>query len=250
MKINVLLSPQSVDELYYSGKTTVVIDVLRASTTIVNMLRNGAKEVIPVATVEFAVKISGGMFGGLTLLGGERNTKKVEGFALGNSPLEYTAEVVAGKTIVFYTTNGSRAIVKAKFSENLFVCSYNNISAVASKLAELNKDIEIICAGRNNAFSLEDSCCAGKLISEILVLSENIELTDSALAVQALNKSFGKRIFKMLKESEHGKLLKENGFEADIKFCSKLNTTEAIPYLTGNTLKLLPVKQDQTIIES
>ncbi|PJB00214.1 MAG: 2-phosphosulfolactate phosphatase, partial [Ignavibacteria bacterium CG_4_9_14_3_um_filter_36_18] len=70
MKVNVLLSPLSVDELYFSGKTTVVIDVLRASTTIVNMLRNGAKEVIPVATVEFAVKISGGMFGGLTLLGG------------------------------------------------------------------------------------------------------------------------------------------------------------------------------------
>lgn len=250
MKINVLLSPLSVDELYFSGKTTVVIDVLRASTTIVNALQNGAKEIIPVATVEFAVKISGGMFGGLTLLGGERNTKKVEGFALGNSPLDYSAETVGGKTIVFYTTNGSKAITKAKFSENLFVCSYNNISAVASKIAELNKDIEILCAGRNNSFSLEDACCAGRLIALMSALNEDIELTDRARAAQVLNKSFGKSIFKMLKESEHGKLLMENGFEIDIKFCSRLNTTEAIPHLSGSTLKLLPVTQIQNIIES
>ena len=63
------------------------------------------------------------MFGGQTLLGGERNTKKIEGFALGNSPLEYTPEIVSGKTIILYTTNGSKAVVKAKFSENLYVCS-------------------------------------------------------------------------------------------------------------------------------
>ena len=92
MKINVLFSPVSADELSFTGKTTVVIDVLRASSTIVTALQNGAREVIPVATVEFAVKVSGGMFGGQTLLGGERNTKKIEGFALGNSPLEYTPD--------------------------------------------------------------------------------------------------------------------------------------------------------------
>ena len=86
MKLNVFLSPVIVDELYFTGKTTVVIDVLRATSTIATAINNGAKEVVPVASVEFAVKVSGGMFGGLTLLGGERNTKKIEGFALGNSP--------------------------------------------------------------------------------------------------------------------------------------------------------------------
>ena len=94
MKLNVLFSPVNADELSFANKTTVVIDVLRASSTIINALSNGAKEVIPVATVEFAVKVSGGMFGGQTLLGGERNTKKIEGFALGNSPLEYSKDVV------------------------------------------------------------------------------------------------------------------------------------------------------------
>ncbi len=167
MKINVLLSPVTTEELYFTGKTTVVIDVLRASSTIVTALQNGAKEVIPVASVEFAVKISGGMFGGQTLIGGERNTKKIEGFALGNSPLEYTPDIVSGKSIIIYTTNGSRAIVKAKFSEHLFVASFHNLSAVANQLLHIGNDIEILCSGRSNAFSMEDTICAGRLIAEI-----------------------------------------------------------------------------------
>src|SRR4030065_1751418 len=134
MKINVLFSPLGADELSFTGRTTVVIDVLRASSTIVAALSNGAREVVPVATVEFAVKVSGGMFGGQTLLGGERNTKKIEGFALGNSPFEYSKEIVEGKSIVFYTTNGTKSIVKAKYSENLYICSFLNISAVAKHL--------------------------------------------------------------------------------------------------------------------
>jgi len=239
MKINVLFSPISVDELSFTGKTTVVIDVLRASSTIVAALQNGAREVVPVATVEFAVKVSGGMFGGQTLLGGERNTRKIEGFALGNSPLEYTADIVGGKTIILYTTNGSKAIVKSKFSENLFVCSFLNIEAVANHLVKLDKDFEILCAGKNNNYSMEDTICAGKLITEITKLNNEVILSDSAKASVALNKAFGKSILKMLIETEHGKLLMENGFEEDLKYCSKLNYNPAIPYFSANVLKLL-----------
>lgn len=240
MKANVLLSPVGLDELYFTGKTTIVIDILRASSTIVTALQNGAKEIVPVASVEFAVKVSGGMFGGQTLLGGERNTKKIEGFALGNSPLEYSTEVVTGKSIIFYTTNGSKAIVKAKFSQNLFICSFMNLAAVAQKLVALDTDFEILCSGRNNLYSMEDTVCAGKIISEVLKLNENLVLTDAAKASVALSKSFGKNILKMMKESEHGKILIENGFGEDLKYCSKLSTSEVIPYYTGNVLKLLP----------
>ena len=154
MKINVLYSHNNYDELFFASKTSVVIDVLRASSTIVTALQNGAKEIIPVASVEFAVKISGGLFTGQTIICGERNTKKIEGFALGNSPLEFTEDKVAGKSIIFYTTNGSRAVVKAKFSENLFVTTYLNLSAVAKQLVEMDKDFEIICSGRGNTISL------------------------------------------------------------------------------------------------
>ena len=94
MRIDVHFTPYQTDELVLREKTVVVIDVLRASTTIVTALINGAKEIIPVATVESAVKISGNLFGDVILLGGERNGKMIEGFNLGNSPTEYSAEKV------------------------------------------------------------------------------------------------------------------------------------------------------------
>ncbi|BDQ04129.1 2-phosphosulfolactate phosphatase [Ignavibacterium sp.] len=239
MKVNVLFSPIVADELYFTGKTTVVIDVLRASSTIITALNNGAKEVVPVGTIEFAVKVSGGMFGGQTLLGGERNTKKIEGFALGNSPLEYEEKIVNGKSIVFYTTNGTKALTKAKFSENLFVCSFLNLSTVAKHLVSLKKNVEIICAGRNNFFSLEDTVCAGKLVSEILSLEPEVEINDSVAASLALNDKYGSDLLKMLNESDHGKLLLENGFEEDINYCSQLNIYNTIPYYVNGVLKLM-----------
>lgn len=239
MKIDVLFSPVQADELFFTGKTTVVIDVLRASSTIITALANGAKEVVPVGTVEFAVKVSGGIFGGQTLLGGERNTKKIEGFALGNSPSEYTKEIVSGKSIVFYSTNGSRAIVKAKYSANLFICSFNNLNALAEHLHKLNLDIIILCSGNNNLFSLEDSVCAGMLINELITTNKKVELTDSSTSAMTLFKTFGKNISKMLGETDHGRLLIENGFKDDLIACAELDNTEVIPFYSGNILKVL-----------
>ena len=239
MKIDVLYSPVQADELFFTGKTTVVIDVLRASSTIITALKNGAKEVVPVGTVEFAVKVSGGIFGGQTLLGGERNTKKIEGFALGNSPSEYTTEIVSGKSIVFYSTNGSRAIVKAKYSTNLFICSFNNLKALAKHIKKLNEDVVVLCAGNNNFFSLEDSVCAGMLTSELIAGNKTFELTDASTSALTLFKSFGKNIFKLLSETDHGQLLINNGFEDDLKSCSELDSTDVIPFYAGNVLKVL-----------
>jgi 2-phosphosulfolactate phosphatase len=239
MKIELLFSPVQADELFFTGKTTVVIDVLRASSTIIEALSNGAKEVVPVGTVEFAVKVSGGIFGGQTLLGGERNTKKIEGFALGNSPSEYTREIISGKAIVFYSTNGSRAIVKAKYSSNLFVCSFNNLSAVANHLKKLNEDVIILCSGNNNFMSLEDSVCAGMLVNKLVDIDKNLALTDSSIGAMTLFKSFGKNIPKFLSETDHGKILIENGFESDLKDCAELDSTEVIPYYSDNTIKVL-----------
>jgi 2-phosphosulfolactate phosphatase len=239
MKLDVLFSPVQADELFFTGKTTVVIDVLRASSTIITALTNGAKEIVPVGTVEFAVKVSGGIFGGQTLLGGERNTKKIEGFALGNSPSEYTTEIVNGKAIVFFSTNGSRAIVKAKYSANLFICSFNNLKTLAKHLRKLNEDVIILCAGNNNFFSLEDSVCAGMLISELMTGTKKAELTDASTSALTLFKSFGKNIFKMLSEADHGQLLIANGFEEDLKTCAELDSTDVIPFYSGNVLKVL-----------
>ena len=244
MRINVLFSPVNADELYFTNKTVVVIDVLRASSTIITALMNGAKEIVPVATVEFAVKVSGGMFGGKTLIGGERNTKKIDGFAIGNSPFEYSREVVENKYIVYYSTNGSKAIVKAKFAEELIVCSFNNLSAVSKHLLTLNKDVEILCAGNDNLFSLEDSVCAGKLIKKIKKKNKNLEVSDSGSAALALFDRFGEDIFSLLRNSEHGQKLLENGFEKDVKYCSESNISTCIPVMDGKILKPLEPEGD------
>lgn len=239
MKINVILSPANVEEINFTNKNTIVIDVLRATSTIVTALMNGAKEIIPVNSVEFAMKASTSMFGGQTLLAGERNTKKIDGFNLGNSPLEFTSENINGKAIILFTTNGSKAVVKAKYSKNLWIASFLNLSSISNHLIELNEDVEILCSGRNQVFSLEDTICAGKIILEMQNIKEDIELTDSSKAATTLAKSLGKNIKKMLMESEHGKILIENGFVDDIDYCAKLNLTDIIPFYNNNSIKAL-----------
>lgn len=239
MKINVLFSNIFLDELYFTGKTAVVIDVLRASTVITTALANGAREIVPVSTLDFAMKISSDAFKSQTLLCGERNTKMVEGFNLGNSPQEFKPEIVAGKSIILYTTNGSKSIVKAKFCENLFIGSFLNLPAIAKHLANLNLDFEIICAGTNGLFNLEDAVCAGMLIEEIKSISTDVDLSDSATASLILSKQTGKNLYDFLCKTEHGKLLIENGFIDDIAECSKYGVTDVIPYFVSGAIKRL-----------
>lgn len=238
MKIKTLLSPFNVDELYFSNKTSVVIDVLRASTTIVTALANGAKEIIPVNSIEFAMKVSGDTFSGQTLLGGERNSQKIDGFTLGNSPLEYTSEKVNGKSIILYTTNGSKAIVKAKYSSKLLISSFINAAAVGKELVSL-PEVVIVCSGNNGLFSFEDSTCAGDLINEIIELNENVELDDASKTCHLLFKKNKKRLKNMLKETEHGMKLLEAGFEDDIKYAAKKNIIDAVPCYSAGSIKLL-----------
>jgi 2-phosphosulfolactate phosphatase len=237
MKINVILCPSQVDELYFTGKVTVVIDVLRATSTIIEALNNGAKEVIPVNSFEFAVKASGNLFGGNTLLGGERNTKKIDSFNLGNSPLEYSRKVVQGKSIILFTTNGSKAIVKARFSDSLILSSFTNISSAANYLSHINKDVEILCSGRNEGFSIEDTICAGRIILELGKMIDGLVLSDPAKASVVLSNSYGNDIRKILYESEHGNILLTNGFENDIIYCSEVNAIKIIPIYHEGVIK-------------
>jgi len=239
MKINVLFSNLYLDELYFTGKTVVVIDVLRATSVIVTALANGAKEIIPVSTLDFAMKVSGDAFRSQTLLCGERNTKMVEGFNLGNSPLEYTPEVVTGKSIILYTTNGSKSIAKAKFAENLFIASFLNLKAIVKHLKKLKKDVDIVCAGTNGFFNMEDSICAGTIVSELKNLVEDLELSDSATASVTLSKFSAKSVINMMQKTEHGKLLIANGFAKDIEECAKMDIFNIIPYYVSGVLKKL-----------
>ncbi len=242
MKIHVLLSPLNADELYFSDKTTVVIDVLRATSTAIVALANGAREVIPVDKMEFATRVSGGQ----NLLGGERNSKKIEGFDLGNSPFEYTEDVVKDKAIIQYTTNGSKAVVRAKFSKNLFIASFLNVDAVVEKLASLGEDVQILCAGSGGMFSLEDTVCAGLIINTLSGKVKETEFSDSARASVILYEKFSDDIAGMLKNSEHGKELLEAGFEQDLDFIARINSYSIVPFYNHDSDSLKIEKENQT----
>lgn len=242
MKIDVRFDPFELDELELRGKNIVVIDVLRSSTTIAVALNNGAREIIPVESIENAVKISGSLFGDVTLRGGERNGKMIQGFNLGNSPLEYTESTVKGKSIIFCTTNGSVAMYKSRFAQNLAVGSFVNISKVIEFIKEIRQDFLLICAGRANAFSnfsLEDTVCAGMIVSALSAEKGlGMELTDSSLAAQALYKTYGRSLLKMMKSTDHGRYLVEIGFLEDIKIAAAVDSYPILPILNGNVIKL------------
>lgn len=230
--------PVNAEELSFTKKNTVVTDVLRATTTIVTALQNGAKEIIPVNSVEFAMQFSGNSFKGHTLLGGERNALKIEGFALGNSPIEYTEEIVKGKSIVLFTTNGSKAILKAKFSQNLFILSFLNMDSVADKIINLNEDIEILCSGNYGKFSFEDSACAGMLISLLMEKKDNIVMNDGSRVCKLIYDQNKNKLEKMLKSTEHGEKLIASGFIKDIEFAAKESIYNIVPYYNSGVIKI------------
>ncbi|MCI0450156.1 MAG: 2-phosphosulfolactate phosphatase [Chlorobi bacterium] len=225
-------------ELDLKDKNVVVVDVLRTSTTMITGLANGAKEIIPTDSIASAGMI-GRNSGSQALLCGERNAKMIEGFNLGNSIKEYSEENVKGKILVFNSTNGTPSLMKAKFSRNCVVLGFVNISRVAKYFLELKEDFIIMCAGRNGAFSLEDTVCAGMLVSLMLTRGAHnkIVLTDSSLGASKLYSSYKKDLLKMLQESEHGIFLTSIGFEDDLNECGKVDVYNLLPVLKNGVIK-------------
>ncbi|HEY6952890.1 MAG TPA: 2-phosphosulfolactate phosphatase [Bacteroidota bacterium] len=242
MKIDVTFSAVQLDELQLREKNIIVIDVLRSSTTIAVALHNGAREIIPVASIESAVKISGSLFGEVTLRGGERNGRIIDGFNLGNSPKEYSFSTVNGKSIIFCTTNGSVAMYKSRYARNLAIGSFVNVSAVVDYMKEIGNDFLIICAGRANAignFSLEDAVCAGMMLHKLdESKGAEIELSDAARASLLLYKYLGRSLPKLLKTCDHGQYLNEIGFAEDLKICGAVDSVPVLPVLSGTVIKL------------
>jgi 2-phosphosulfolactate phosphatase len=239
MQIDLLFTPGQTDDMALRDRTVVVIDVLRASTTIATALQNGAREIIPVTSVEAAVKISGNLFGEVILLGGERNGRMIEGFHLGNSPAEYTPDRVRGKSIIFSSTNGSRALVKARYARDVLVCGFINLSAVARLLAEFRRDCLVLCAGQDGMFAMEDAVCGGLLITQLTgALEHPPALSDAAQAAVHLAKSAGRNVPRMLRSSDHGNALAQMGFADDLTLCGTLDAVPVVPQLTGSVIRV------------
>jgi 2-phosphosulfolactate phosphatase len=239
MRIELSFTSHQADEAALRDKTVVAIDVLRASTTIITALHNGAREVIPVTTVESAVKLAGQLAGDIVLLGGERGGRMIQGFSLGNSPAEYTPDKVKGKSIVFSSTNGSQVLVNGRYAREMVVCGFVNMHVVVDFLRERPRDFTLACAGTNGAFSLDDAVCAGMVVHELgKDASLEITLSDGARAAESLYRSLGKNVLKLLQSTHHGMYLQEIGFEDDLKLCASVDSIPVLPMLDGNVIKL------------
>ncbi|HOJ45791.1 MAG TPA: 2-phosphosulfolactate phosphatase [Bacillota bacterium] len=235
MKVDVKLSPLAAEARTHLDATVIVVDVLRASTTIITALANGARNVVPVLTPDEAATLKLRYDSANVLLGGERGGVKIQGFDLGNSPLEYTEETVSGKTIVFTSTNGTEAIGKTTSAQTVLIGAYLNLEAVARFAVELGKDVIIMCAGNQGSFALEDAACAGAFCMAISRLT-SVEESDSARAARMIASSFD-TVIDTFHASAHGRNLVNLGFSEDLEYCARFNTTDVIPeYYNGHLI--------------
>ncbi|MFR5266299.1 2-phosphosulfolactate phosphatase [Clostridium sp.] len=228
MKIDVIVSADHIKEFLLKDKVIVIIDVLRATSVITTALYNGAKAVIPVLTVEEAFEKKKELLslGKEVILGGERQALKIEGFDFTNSPLEYKSEEVKDKSIIFSTTNGTRALNSCSGGEVVLIASLLNGQAIAKELIRLNKDIVIVNSGTNGEFSMDDFICGGYIISEV-VKEITCELTDISKVAKDFYEN-NKNLRIALKEAKHYEVLKALSLEEDIEYCLNQNIYDIV----------------------
>ncbi|MDC3072409.1 2-phosphosulfolactate phosphatase family protein [Prochlorococcus sp. AH-716-O10] len=211
----------------------VVIDVLRATTTISWALKNGADSIQVFSDLELLKNTAKNWDAKKRLMLAERGGKMIDGFDLGNSPLSVTEETVQGKRLFMSTTNGTKSLKKVQNVEYLFVMALPNRKAVAERIISLNKkNVLILGSGWEGSYSLEDSLAAGALA---LYIKENFNsevniLNDELQASLALWNVWKNDIQKCLKTATHGKRLTSLGdYEGDFKCCSELDCLDIVP---------------------
>lgn len=234
--LDVFSSAQAFQEEDLRGKTAVIVDVLRASSSIVNALQNGAKGVIPVEDMGAASKIAQNLDPSRYLLCGEKGGTKIEGYHLGNSPLEYTREEVEGKTLILNTTNGTQAITRSNLAKDILVASFLNLQPVVDTLRSLDGEIVIVCAGWRGRLSLEDMLCAGNIVHELVEGSLPDDARDGAKVAFGLFEKYGDQLEEVIKQSNHAVRLRDIVDSSDVTYCSQRNTHEVVPALKDGIL--------------
>jgi 2-phosphosulfolactate phosphatase len=232
VKLEVYMSPAEISPGDVQGRVVAVIDVLRASTTIAVAMSNGAKSVVPVETVDDAITRSKQFERSEVRLAGERKMQPIPGFDMGNSPLEFTPDVVNGQTIIISTTNGTKALASLQGARDIVVASYVNLTVVAAMLraaARADADISIVCAGTEGHFSLEDAACAGRYVRAIMKPEVSVTANDAACACALIDRKYGDNIAKIFKDSTHGQALAEAGFAGDLVACASVDSHPVVP---------------------
>jgi 2-phosphosulfolactate phosphatase len=231
-KLEVCISPALLHLYDTRGAVVVIIDIFRATSTITAALDNGAKCVIPVATVAECIELGRSTPNSITA--GERDGKIAEGLQHGNSPSEYPTEFISGKTLILTTTNGTRLLHMVKDATQIVIGSFLNLEVLCDHLLAQNKNVLLGCASWKDKFNLEDTLFAGAVVNRV---KHAFDINcDSARAADHLFKSSGGNFIEFLKDSSHYLRLSAYGLQADMTYCATPNVHPVVPYLRGSEI--------------
>ncbi len=229
----------------------MILDILRASSTITTALQAGAAAVIPCQEIEEALQVARQLSDATdseVLLGGERMGILIEGFQLDNSPARYTADVVAGKQIVFTTSNGTRALKRAIQADRILIGSFLNLAAVVNELSQCSGVIYLVCAGTDGAITGEDCLCAGAIaaglqgsVAHELTLDDATRMVVDYFQTQT-DKADG--LLSAMRASQGGRNLIQRGFEEDIQLCSARDRYTVLPEYSHKSGKIMSISAD------
>jgi len=256
--VNVHFLPSHVDASALAGSTVIVVDLLRASSTICQALASGATCVMPFLEIDETRQAADRFPRSEIVLGGERQGRIIEGFDLGNSPLEYTPDAVAGRRVLFTTTNGTRALDHARFAKRTLIGAALNRQAIARVVADADR-VDILCAGTNGALTDEDILAAGAIVHALIDPEQAAHATTllhdatdegarTALrqwqelleAARRSGRSAAAQLAEQMRDTPGGRNLLDIGMEADLAACAQLDTLGVVPELDRTTGEIRP----------
>ena len=240
MRVDVAVTPDGLDRAAVAVCTVLVIDVLRASTCIVTALANGCAGIVPVATPEEARARMAGLPG--ALVAGERRGEPLEGFDLGNSPLEFTPARVGGRAVIMTTSNGTRALLAARGAAAIGVAAFVNLGAAAAWALGARRDVLLLCSGERGARSLEDHVCAGLVAERLLAGEPRARATAAAEEAAAAARPYGKDVARLARDSSWARHLASRGRAADVAACLTLDTASIVPVYRPDVDKVVAAR--------
>jgi len=238
VRVDVAFPPAALPPAALAGATALVIDVLRASTTMVTAVAHGCLAMLPVAEVDEARRRARSLPG--ALLAGERGGDPPEGFDLGNSPLEFTRERVGGRTIVFTTSNGTRALLAARPATAVGVAGFVNLTAAADWALGQGRRLVIVCAGELGSRSVEDETCAGLLVDRVLTTDPEAVVGPAALEAADAARPYAKDLARLAQDAPHARKLASHGRSPDVTACLTRDAFCLVPLYRADVDKVVP----------
>lgn len=238
-RVDVHFLPELVHQDALRDATVVVIDILRATTTMVHALAAGCSEIYPTETISQARMLRDSFKPPVPLLAGERGGVRIEGFDLGNSPSEFTQDRCLDRPVICTTTNGTRAIVHACQARRILIGAFVNYSAICEELRRCEEPIHLLCAGAEGEVALEDVLFAGAVV-DFLAQSGTADLSDAARIAWDAYEHHGDVLICALELSQAGQRLLSLGFDLDLKDAAAVDRFGLVPEVCRSPLRILP----------